>query len=152
MNSQLEAYRKRFDSLQIRSRELLSLCPDDRLFESITGFEVVSFGVALIRCAAEVEVVFGGITTRLWDDPFEWTLPEQLSTKSAIFAYFDEVAAMTNRGFAALADDSVLTKIIPAPEQLKPIGEVLQNALNASELNFELAKMGLDLLLPDDRA
>ncbi len=149
MSSEIDSYRKRFEDLASRSRQLLSLCPEENLFEPIPALENSSFGVALIRSAAEVEVVFGGITTRLWDDPFEWTLPEELSTKALILEYFDEVAAITGRGFAALGDDSALTKVIPAPEQLKPIGEVLQNALSAAKLNYERAKTALDLLNAD---
>lgn len=152
MISEIDSYRKSFETLQSRSRDLLSVCPDERLFEPVAAIDNGSFGVALIRSAAEVEVAFGGITTRLWDDPFEWTLPEELSTKSAILEYFDEVAAITQRGLAALGDDSALTKIIPAPEKLKPIGEVLQKALSTAEMNFERAKTALDILNAADIA
>jgi hypothetical protein len=30
----------------------------------------------ILRSARIVEQVSGGITANLWDDPFEWTLPE----------------------------------------------------------------------------
>ena len=152
MNSELVSFRRRLEALRSRTRQLLSLCPEDQLFEPIRAMENRSFGVALIRSAAEIEVAFGGITTRLWDDPFEWTLPESLATKAEISKYLDEVAVITERGLATLNDDSALTKLIPAPEQLKPIGEVLQHALSAADLNFERAKAALDLLRARDTA
>ena len=45
----------------------------------------------LLRSAAAVEQTFGGITTRLWDDPFEWTLPEKLSSTDLLIGYLNEV-------------------------------------------------------------
>ena len=48
-----------------------------------------SCGEYILRSAAAVEQTFGGITTRLWDDPFEWTLPEALSTDRFDFGIFE---------------------------------------------------------------
>ncbi|MCV4777710.1 hypothetical protein OFM21_33535, partial [Escherichia coli] len=47
----------------------------------------LSTGEYLLRAAAAVEQTAGGITRRLWDDPFEWTLPEKLSTKELVAEY-----------------------------------------------------------------
>jgi hypothetical protein len=33
----------------------------------------------ILRSAAAIEQMCGGLTANLWDDPFEWTLPETLS-------------------------------------------------------------------------
>ena len=38
----------------------------------------ITFGENILRSAAILEQTFGGLTTNLWDDPFEWTLPETL--------------------------------------------------------------------------
>src|SRR3712207_7579473 len=45
-------------------------------------FPVYSCGEHVLRSAAAVEQTFGGITVNLWDDPFEWTLPESLPAPS----------------------------------------------------------------------
>ena len=75
-----------------------------------------SCGEYVLRTAAIVEKTFGGITTRLWDDPFEWTLPEKLSDKHAIIDYLDEVEQTRSNGFKFFTSDSDLTREMPAPE------------------------------------
>ncbi len=35
---------------------------------------VATVGENVLKCAAILEQVFGGLTANLWDDPFEWTL------------------------------------------------------------------------------
>ena len=81
----------------------------------------------------------GGITARLWDDPFEWTLPEELSTKAKIREHFDVVEASLLRAFAHLKDDSDLEKLIPAPEELQPLRAVIRDALALSTEHLERA-------------
>ena len=44
----------------------------------------LSAGEQILRSAAAIEQTFGGLTANLWDDPFEWTLPETLSTSESI--------------------------------------------------------------------
>lgn len=56
-----------------------------------------SVGEYIIRSASVVEQAFGGITTRLWDDPYEWTLPEKLATSELIGQYLDDVDASRKR-------------------------------------------------------
>ena len=91
MNSHIEIFNARFADLHRRSAELVNLTPDEKLFwkprdlgRTMTMFSV---GEYVLRSAGKVEQTFGGITTRLWDDPFEWTLPEKLSTVSLITQY-----------------------------------------------------------------
>jgi len=74
----------------------------------------------LLRSAAVVEQMCGGLTANLWDDPFEWTLPETLSSTDRIIEYLSEVDLARQRAFTAIRDDSALTKYISAPagEQL----------------------------------
>jgi hypothetical protein len=96
-------------------------------------------GESLLRSASAVEQLAGGITVRLWDDPFEWTLPEQLSTKEKISEHFDVVEASRLRAFAHLKDDSDLEKLIPAPEELRPLGDVISDALALSISHLERA-------------
>jgi hypothetical protein len=74
----------------------------------------------LLRSAAVVEQTCGGLTANLWDDPFEWTLPETLSSTDRIIEYLSEVDLTRQRAFNSIRDDSALTRYISAPagEQL----------------------------------
>ena len=92
-----------------------------------------SVGTFAIRSAAAVEQMINGITVRLWDDPFEWTLPEQLPTVQDLIGYFDEVESARIRGFEFLNDDADLQKLTPAPVELKSLAEVLAVTLNRSK-------------------
>lgn len=122
-----------FLTLDTRSRELLARLDDDELFlrpdGSVTALSPFSSGEYLLRSAAMVEKTFGGITTRLWDDPFEWTLPEKLATRDAIIEYLDEVEATRKNGFAFFTSDDDLRREIPAPERLRPLAEILIGTL-----------------------
>lgn len=69
----------------------------------------------LIRSAAAVEQMCGGLTANLWDDPFEWTLPETLSNTDRIIEYLSEVDLARQRAFSSIRDDSALTRYISAP-------------------------------------
>ena len=69
----------------------------------------------LLRSAAVIEQTCGGLTANLWDDPFEWTLPETLSSPERIIEYLSEVDLARQRAFNSIRDDSVLTKYISAP-------------------------------------
>lgn len=84
----------------------------------------------MLRSAGAVEQTFDGLTTRLWDDPFEWTLPEKLSTKAAILQYLDEVEATRQKGFSFFTSDADLTKEIPSPERLRTLAEILHDTLS----------------------
>jgi hypothetical protein len=83
-----------------------------------------SGGEQILRSAAIVEQTFGGIATNLWDDPFEWTLPESLPTVDKVAGYLDEVEATRKRGFELFKSDEDLLKDIMAPSgctQLLPL-------------------------------
>jgi len=62
-----------------------------------------------------VEQTCGGLTSNLWDDPFEWTLPETLSNPDRIVEYLSEVDAARQRAFSSIQDDSALTRYISDP-------------------------------------
>ncbi len=123
----------RFRSLHERSIAAVAAMPEQLLFKPPGPFAVGSFGASILRSAAAVEQTFGGITARLWDDPFEWTLPEELSTNAKIAEYFFEVEATRTRGFASLANDADLMKQIPAPEKLMTIFDLLLATLAHAE-------------------
>src|SRR2546421_12521662 len=73
-----------------------------------------SCGEHIVRSARIVEQTFGGITANLWDVPFEWTLPETLTTPESILDYLREVEATRRRGFELIKTDEDLTKEIVA--------------------------------------
>jgi len=134
MDALLTAFDRQFAAIDKRSRELLALIPDGRLFErppqAVESLVPLSCGECILRSGAMVEKTFGGITTRLWDDPFEWTLPEKLSTADHIVNYLDEVEATRKKGFAYFSSDADLQARIPAPERLTSIAEILVATLD----------------------
>ena len=75
----------------------------------------ISRGEQALRSARVVEQTFGGITANLWDDPFEWTLPENLTTPEKLVEYFDEVETTRRRGFESLTTDDDLMKEVMTP-------------------------------------
>jgi len=89
----------------------------------------------LIRSAAAVEQMCGGLTANLWDDPFEWTLPETLSNPDRVIEYLGEVDLARQRTFNSI-DDSALTKLISVPsgESRLLIAVLLETLAKASEL------------------
>jgi hypothetical protein len=112
-----------------RSRILVERSPENRLYwhprEIPNSLALFSFGEYILRSAAMIEQSFGGITTRLWDDPFEWTLPEKLATKELVLSYLAEVDAAMERGFSFLNSDNDLNMEIPSPSELRSILAIL---------------------------
>src|SRR5688572_23017350 len=119
----LHSFERRFLDLHERSRDLISATPNDRLFlkprELERSLAMFSVGEYVLRSAAAVEQTFGGISTRLWDDPFEWTLPERFATGDAVAKYLEEVERTRQKTFESLKSDDDLLKKIPAPEHLR---------------------------------
>jgi len=88
----------------------------------------------VLRAAAVVERTFGGLTANLWDDPFEWTLPETLTTIESIVNYLKEVEATRTRAFASFKTDDDLKKIISGPDSdLRPLANLLCETLTTAE-------------------
>lgn len=137
MTTILESFGRRFREIDRRSRELLSKVDDHDLFrrprEIPQTFAMFSIGEYILRSAGSVEQTFGGITTRLWDDPFEWTLPEKLNSVGSVLEYLDEVEQTRAKGFDFFDSDADLLKQMPAPETLKPIIEILLDTIGRAE-------------------
>ena len=106
---------RQFAELHRRSREIIGSAPFDLLYHKPGEAHLLSGGEHVLRSAAVVEQTFGGITTNLWDDPFEWTLPETLSDTNQIRAYLDEVETTRQRGFQFFKSDDDLLKEIMTP-------------------------------------
>jgi hypothetical protein len=154
MRAILSAFDRSFIKLDTRSRQLLTKVPEERLFEKpreiTNSMAMFSCGEYLLRSAATVEMTFGGITTRLWDDPYEWTLPEKLATREDISRYFDEVEATRLKGFSFFTSDEDLAREMPAPERLTPIAEIMINTLTKAE-HFQGRAFAVFQMLFDDK-
>lgn len=154
MKSQTEIFDEQFSALHSRSNELLQKIPDEKLFlkprRLNETFAMFSCGEFILRSAGAVEQTFGGIMTRLWDDPFEWTLPEELSTARLMSEYLAEVEATRRKGFALFAADADLRKQMPAPEKLKTIFEILIETL-ARASHFQGRAFAVFQMLSDEK-
>jgi hypothetical protein len=119
MNKLLSSLNEQFLRLHARSLTLILTVPVEKLYwqprQSSGAFPIYSCGEHLLRSAASVEQTFGGLTTNLWDDPFEWTLPESLQTPESVKEYLSEVEATRQRGFSLLRSDGDLIKEIVVP-------------------------------------
>lgn len=133
----IESFDRRFDALHTRSTEFVKLIPNEKLFwqprEIEKSFAPFSVGEYILRSAAKVEQTFGGLTTRLWDDPFEWTLPEELASTVKILEYLAEVEATRQNGFELWQSDEDLKKELPAPVEIKSIFDILLETLCRAE-------------------
>ena len=119
---------RQFAQLHRDSHQLIEAISPELLYQQPPGksnsLPLHSCGEHVLRGAAAVEQTFGGITTNLWDDPFEWTLPETLPTPAKVAGYLDEVEATRKHGFQLFESDADLVKEIMAPSgptQLLPL-------------------------------
>ncbi len=134
MKTFIEIFDQKFFELHKNSCKIIKNVPTEKLFwkpNECSG--IFSCGGFILRSAGKVEQTFGGITTRLWDDPFEWTLPEELATNKKILEYLEEVEETRKKGFSLLMDDEDLKKELPAPEELKTLFELLLETLQTAE-------------------
>jgi len=156
MTTMLDAFDRRFAALHTRSISLLEKITSDQLFlkprETKNSMAMFSCGEFILRSAAAVEQTSGGITTRLWDDPFEWTLPEKLSTVDLVIEYLDEVEETRQGAFRFIDSDESLDKQIQAPEKLRTIFDLLLETVARAEhyqgRAFAIAQMLSDEKLP----
>ena len=105
-------FEREFSSLLERLRSLAATMPSEALYKNVGPSSV---GVGILKSAGVLEQAFGGITTNLWDDPFEWTLPETLSTPALVLEYLAEVDNTKQRAFSSFEDDGALQKLIALP-------------------------------------
>lgn len=114
----INSFDKEFARLHQRAGELMRATPFDIFYLDVRPPNTVtpphSIGEYLLRSSGVVEQTFGGITSNLWDDPFEWTLPETLSTPERVSEYLHEVEETRTRAFRSFSSDSDLLKEIAA--------------------------------------
>jgi hypothetical protein len=126
---------RQFAELHNARSHLARTADPQNLFEPLGDESVlwpVSAATSLVRSAAFVEQLINGITVRLWDDPFEWTLPERMLTPDDLIAYFVEVETARLRGFEFLKDDDDLDRSIPAPIEIMPLARIFTETIERS--------------------
>jgi hypothetical protein len=129
----IEIFDRQFAQLHLRSCSLLKEVPPESLYRNArtcASLPAYSMGENVLRSAAVVEQTFGGITANLWDDPFEWTLPEQLSTAQLVIEYLEEVEATRRFAFASFVHDADLSKEILVPAgNTRPLLQLLAETM-----------------------
>lgn len=146
-----------FARLHERSGSLVKIIPADKLYwqprPSGGPFPIYSCGEHILRSAAKVEQTFGGINANLWDDPFEWTLPETLRTPERVTEYLAEVEATRRASFERFASDEDLVKEIAAPSgETMPVCALLFDTLSRASHHqgraFAVFRLFSDARLP----
>ena len=137
MRNFIEIFDRQFQDIHLRSREIINKTPPEKLYwqprEKDALFPVNSVGEFILRSAGAVEQTFGGITTRLWDDPFEWTLPETLSTNALVLQYLEAAEETRLNAFTLFQSDEDLRREIAAPKKLKTLFEILLETISKAE-------------------
>lgn len=149
-----EILNERFVLLHNRSSAFVNKIPTEKLYWQPRKVEnalpVYSSGEYILRSAGAVEQTFNGITTKLWDDPFEWTLPEALFDNEKVIEYLSEVEESRRRGFALFASDDDLLKEILAPARQKTIFSLLLETLSRAE-NYQGRAFATFRLFSDEK-
>ncbi len=144
----VESLDREFARLHLNSCAVIESTPVDILYTAPAPAEIISrdsapsspplsgltsqpsVGESVLRCAAVIEQTFGGITANLWDDPFEWTLPEYLSTPAKVNEHLAEVEATRRRAFNSFTDDVCLLKHVAVPSgETRPLIDLLSETL-----------------------
>ena len=128
MNDLIVWFDREFARLEHAWRELIQATSDNLLYQG-DGQRDSSVGAQVLQSARIVEQTFGGITANLWDDPFEWTLPETLTTSLKLLAYLDEAENARRHGFELFQSDQDLLKTIMTPAGPTPVMSLLLDTL-----------------------
>lgn len=108
-------------------KEIVRSVDPDLLYRRVRD---VSAGEQILRSAAVIEQTFGGLTANLWDDPFEWTLPETLATSDLVIDHLSQVDALRQTLFRSIDGDEALNKYISVPSgEPKTLIELLIDTL-----------------------
>ena len=140
----IESLDSEFARLHARSRNLVYKIPLELLYRQLPGSASKSMGESVLRSAAAVEQTCGGLLSNLWDDPFEWTLPETLSSIERVLGYLDEVENTRQHAFAGFESDGELLKDVLVPSrELQPVIKVLLDTLLRAARYEEQAEVAL---------
>jgi hypothetical protein len=146
MGSLIEWFDHQFAQLNSGWHEVIKALEPEEVYRRPTGSQMLSCGEYTVLSARVVEQTFGGITANLWDDPFEWTLPEILTTPEELVAYFDEVEATRKRGFERFKSDADLLKEIMTPSGETQLASLLLDTLVRAGHDHLRAREAFDLL------
>src|SRR6185503_107188 len=128
MNSFINWFDREFKRLETEWRDSIQQLDEHSLY-SENQQELSPAAEQILHSARIVEQVSGGITANLWDDPFEWTLPETLTTKDKLISYVNEVRDARELAFQFFKDDADLLKTIMAPSGPTQLISLLLDAL-----------------------
>jgi len=146
----IAAFENEFAQLHLRYCSLIRATPESDIYHSLgqsDGRSLPSVGESVLRGVAAVEQTFGGITANLWDDPFEWTLPEILSTAARIVEYLEEVESTRRLAFASfLRDEDLLKEIMLPSEETRALVDLLVLTLVKAAESYGRAAAARSLL------
>lgn len=146
----IESLDREFSQLHERTRELTSQTALDVLYINRSGQAFRSIGENILRSAAAVEQTSGGLLSNLWDDPFEWTLPETLSTLERVLEYLGEVETTRKKAFARFVSDTELFKQVSLPSgEFQPLLTILVETL-ARSAEYERRAVAASNAFPRD--
>jgi hypothetical protein len=123
----VECLDRAFARLHLELCAFVQQTPPENLYQRSATTPAIFESV--LRSAGVIEQTFGGITANLWDDPFEWTLPEYLSTAEKLLTYLAEVEVTRGRAFLSFAADDCLMLLIATPSGTRPLVELLLETL-----------------------
>jgi uncharacterized damage-inducible protein DinB len=114
--------------------EILGIIPEEKLywkpFASDKFIRIYSCGELISHIGGIVEYAFNGITSNLWEEPFEWITREVLPTRSHVGGYLEEVARVRRMAFTDFSDED-LPKLIYYPNAVSTtLGEILVKTLS----------------------
>jgi hypothetical protein len=137
----VESLDREFARLYLHSCRIIKNTPQDHLYAREATRQLPSTGESVLRSAAAIERTFGGLTSNLWDDPFEWTLPEHLSTPARVIEHLGEVEKLRSRAFESFSDDACLLKHVATPtgETCPLIELLLETLVRAAEFQGQAA-------------
>lgn len=136
---------RQFAELHHQISQLIHRVPVDQLYAKATA-SADSVGEQALRSAAAIERSFGGLTANLWDDPFEWTLPENLKTPGMVLAYLQEVEETRQRAFRTFKTDEDLQKQIMTPSGTTGLKQFLLDTFERARHHLQRAETALRLL------
>ena len=145
MDTFIRSLDEQFANLHRQSCDLIERLSPEQLYRELPA-TADSCGEQVLRSAAIVEQTFGGLTANLWDDPFEWTLPETLSTSAKVIEYLDEVETTRREAFQLFKSDQDLSKEIMAPSGKTQLRPFLLDTLKRARHHQQRAIAALDRL------
>jgi uncharacterized damage-inducible protein DinB len=136
--------------------DILDLIPEDKLywkpFDSQNFIRIYSCGELISHIGGIVEYAFNGLTSNLWEEPFEWITREVLPTRAHIATYLEDVAQVRRVAFAGFTDGDLPKRIYYPNGTATTIGEILVRTLSHASHHrgqvYAYAHLFIDVRLP----